>query len=291
MQKFWTALLDAEGKLFAWLPGAAWKLVQILLTVLIAYVVYRVAKRSILGFISRIDRNKALPTSARKLNTMRNFSLVFTRILIAFFAIAAIFNILNLTGVLTSLLATAGIGGLLIAFGAQSLVKDFIAGMLLTLEDQIAVGDFIQVNGLSGTVEQIGLRTIQMRGFNGAVHTLPAGVITTVTNYSRGDTLAVVDVTVPYGASIPRASAAIGDVIAAWAKKRPDIVKESPQLLAVTGISETGVGFRVVCKVASHTHWEAERELRELIKNRLARDGITIAYPHLVEEDADKESV
>lgn len=291
MEKFWAGLMDMEEKFLKWLPGAAWKLVQILLTVLIAYIIYRIAKRMILGFIRRLDSNKALPTSTRKLNTMRNFSLVFTRILIVFFAIAAIFNILNLTGVLTSLLATAGIGGLLIAFGAQSLVKDFIAGMLLTLEDQIAVGDFIQVNGLSGTVERMGLRAIELRGFNGAVHSLPAGAITAVTNYSRGDTLAVVDVTVPYGAPIRQACAAIEEEIAVWAGTRKDIVKEPPQLLAVTGISETGVGFRIICKVASHTHWEAERELRGQIRRRLARDGIMIAYPHLVEEDANKESV
>lgn len=289
MEKISQTLSEAGEALLAWLPGAAWKLVEILLALIVSWVLYRLLKRSITGIIRRLNANRAIPTSERKLNTIRNLSLLLLRVLIVFFTIVAVFNLLGLTGVLTSVVATAGVGGLLVAFGAQSIVKDFIAGLLLTMEDQITLGDFVEVNGISGTVEGLTIRTVQIRGFRGELYTIHAGSITMVTNYSRGDTLALVDVSVPYEAHIPSAMSAITDEANRWALQHQDVVRDAPKVLGVTTLGDSGVTIRTVCKVTGLAHWEAERQLRALLKERLEREGMSIPYPHVVVADDKKE--
>ena len=289
MEKISQTLSEAGEALLAWLPGAAWKLVEILLALIVSWVLYRLLKRSITGIIRRLNANRAIPTSERKLNTIRSLSLLLLRILIVFFTVVAVFNLLGLTGVLTSVVATAGVGGLLVAFGAQSIVKDFIAGLLLTMEDQITLGDFVEVNGISGTVEGLTIRTVQIRGFRGELYTIHAGSITMVTIYSRGDSLALVDVSVPYEAHIPSAISAITDEANRWALQHQDVVRDAPNVLGVTTLGDSGVTIRTVCKVTSLAHWEAERQLRVLLKERLEREGMSIPYPHVVVTDKKKE--
>ena len=285
LEKINQTLAKAGEALLAWLPGAAWKLLEILLALLISWVLYRLLKRSIIGIIRRLNANRAIPTSERKLNTICNLSLLLLRVLIVFFAIVAVFNLLGLTGVLTSVVATAGVGGLLIAFGAQSIVKDFIAGLLLTMEDQITLGDFVEVNGISGTVEGLTIRTVQIRGFRGELYTIHAGSITMVTNYSRNsplseqDALAVADVCIPKEAHIPLAISAVADEANRWAQRRPDIVHGSPTVLGATKMSDLGVIIRVTCKVEKSAHSQAELELRAQLEQRLNADGTHILKP------------
>ena len=244
LEKINQTLAKAGEALLDWLPGAAWKLLEILLALLISWVLYRLLKRSITGIIRRLNANRAIPTSERKLNTIRNLSLLLLRVLIVFFTIVAVFNLLGLTGVLTSVVATAGVGGLLVAFGAQSIVKDFIAGLLLTMEDQITLGDFVEVNGISGTVEGLTIRTVQIRGFRGE--------------------------------HIPLAISAVADEANRWAQRPPEIVHGPPTVLGATKLSDSGVIIRVTCKVEKSAHLQAEAELRAQLEQRLDADGAHI---------------
>ena len=261
-------------KLLDKLPDIAWALLQILLVLLVAWLGYRILKKLIVGFLHGLNNTRAIPTSERKLNTISNLAILLLRIFVIFVALVAIFGILNLTGVLTSVIATAGVGGLIIAFGAQSLVKDFIAGLLLTAEDQITLGDYVEVNGIAGTVEGLTLRTVQVRGSQGELHTIHAGSITKVTNYSRRDTLALADVVLPPNTDITSAIAMISQTMNSWATEHKGILRDGPHVLGVTLQNSESITIRVTCHVLPSTHWETEREIRQLLKSRLEAAGL-----------------
>src|SRR5699024_2950848 len=143
-----------------------------------------------------------------------------------------------------SILATAGLGGLAIGFVAQSLVKDVITGFFILFEDQYAVGDFIEIEGITGTVEEIGLRITKIRGFKGDLNIIPNGQILMVTNYTRGNVLAVVEVSVAYKSDIDRATDVMQKVADAYAKQDDDIV-EPPNVLGVVNLGPNGVDIRL----------------------------------------------
>ena len=131
------------------------------------------------------------------MKTLSSLCCYLVTILFYLFGVCAVLNVFGLGNTVGSLLATAGIGGLAIGFGAQSIIKDFFSGAFLIFEGQIEIGDYICVAGLTGTVEKIQLRTTQIRATNGELHIIPNGNITNVTNYSRGGLLAIADIPMP----------------------------------------------------------------------------------------------
>ncbi len=181
----------------------------------------------------------------------------------------------------TSIIATAGIGGLAIGFGAQSLVKDVITGFFIIFEDQYSVGDFIKVEDISGTVEEIGLRITKIRGFKGDINIIPNGQIYKVTNYSRGNSAVIVNATIAYEADIDRAIQVIDKVIGEYASDNPDIV-EVPRVIGVVEMDNVGVTLRVVGRTLPMKHWGIERDLRKAILGALEENRIEIPYPRLV---------
>jgi len=256
------------------LPDIGWAFLKILLVLLAIWLGYRIVKKIIVGFLHRLNANRAIPTSERKLNTLSNLVVLLLRVLFFFMALVAVFGILNLTSVLTSILATAGVSGLIIAIGSQSLVKDFIAGLLLTTEDQITLGDYVEVNGIAGTVEGLTLRTVQIRGGHGELHTIHAGSITKVTNYSRRDTLALADVILPGDTDITHAIAVITRIMNRWAAENKKILREPPHILGVTLQNNDSITIRVTCQVVPNAHWESEKEIRQLLKSQLEDMGL-----------------
>ena len=175
------------------------------------------------------------------------------------------------------LIATAGIGGLAIGFGAQTLVKDVITGFFLLVEDHVRVEDFVEIAGKSGTVERITLRTIRIRDANGAMHVIPNSAITTVSNLTRGFSRYVVDVPVSDKAD-PRAVFAtleeIGKELAEDPRFKSDILQpleilglESPTRLPVVKARITTVPRR---------QWPVGRELNLRIRQRFAEKGIEL---------------
>ncbi|HZJ57195.1 MAG TPA: mechanosensitive ion channel family protein [Clostridia bacterium] len=181
----------------------------------------------------------------------------------------------------TSIIATAGIGGLAIGFGAQSLVRDVITGFFIIFEDQYSVGDFIKIEDITGTVEEIGLRITKIRGFKGDINIIPNGQIFMVTNYSRGNSAVIVDVTIAYEADIDRAIAVIDKVIEKYAAANTDIV-EIPRAVGIVEMDSIGLTLRVVGRTLPMKHWGVERDLRKAIKVALEENKIEIPYPRLV---------
>lgn len=179
------------------------------------------------------------------------------------------------------LLAGAGILGLAISFGAQSLVKDIIAGFFVLFENQFAVGDVIETAGKSGTVERMTLRVVMLRDLRGVLHIIPNGQMTVVSNQTRGWARAVVEVGVAYEVDVDRALAVFRDEAAtfgqapAWARR----LDGAPEVLGVESLADSAVMIRTLLRTLPGEQWAAAREFRRRLKARLDKEGIEIPYP------------
>lgn len=181
------------------------------------------------------------------------------------------------------ILGAAGVIGVAVGFGAQSLVKDYFTGFFLLLENQMRQGDVIEAGGKAGVVEEITLRYIQMRDYGGNVHFVPNGSITTVTNMTRGFAQAVVDVGVAYRENVDAALQVMREVGAAMREDEvfgPKILDD----LEVAGVeqwADSAVVLRCRFKVAPIEQWAVRREFLRRLKHAFDAAGIEIPFPHL----------
>ncbi|MDO7787274.1 mechanosensitive ion channel family protein [Desulforamulus aquiferis] len=178
-----------------------------------------------------------------------------------------------------TVLTGAGIIGLAVGFGAQNLVKDIITGFFILFEDQFAVGDFVQVVGVTGTVEEIGLRVTRIREFGGQLHIIPNGTIDKVANFNRGGMMAIVEVGISYNENIERAIEVLKETGREFSDNWSADLMEGPTVLGVVRFGEWDVVIRVVAKTLPMRQWELERQLRKAIKESFDREGIEIPYP------------
>lgn len=183
---------------------------------------------------------------------------------------------------ITSLLAGAGVVGLAIGFGAQNLVRDTITGFFLIFEDQFAVGDYITTAGVSGTVEELGLRITKLRDFSGELHIIPNGAIEKVTNHSRGNMRALVKVEVAYEESHEHVMRVLTGVCETLAAARPQDIMEGPTVLGISEFAASGVVYLLIARTVPMQQWSVERDLRRSIKEAFEREGIEIPYPKRV---------
>ncbi len=174
---------------------------------------------------------------------------------------------------LKSVLAAAGIGGLAIGLGAQSLIKDVISGFFIIFEDQLAVGDLVTIEGMNGTVEEMGLRITKLKNMNGDLHLIPNGEIKKVTNHSRGDKMAVVDIPVAYSADINKAFEIAGRVCEA-ASKESGVIVEKPEVMGITDLGKESMNLRIIAKTLPNEQWGVERLIRKLAKEEFNKAGI-----------------
>lgn len=179
------------------------------------------------------------------------------------------------------LLAGAGILGLAVSFGAQSLVKDVISGFFYLVEGQFAIGDVIEAAGKTGVVERMTLRMVVLRDVHGTVHMVPNGQITTVSNMTRKWSRAVVDVGVAYGTNVDQALAVFRDEALRLAAD-PDWQSKfdgEPEIAGVDGLGDSAVTIRTLLRTYPGQQWAVGREFRRRIKNRLDREAIEIPFP------------
>ena len=179
---------------------------------------------------------------------------------------------------LAPLVASAGIVGIAIGFGAQSLVKDFVTGIFMLVEDQYGVGDIVDLGEASGVVEAVGLRATRLRDVNGTVWYVPNGQITRVANKSQDWARALLDVTVPNNANVREAEATIKEVAdGVWNDEqwRPKLLDE-PEIWGVENLGPTGIDIRVVIKTKPAEQFAVMRELRTRIKEALDDHSIVL---------------
>lgn len=213
---------------------------------------------------------------AQTLEIMLRNAITYLVFFIAGLMILQIFNVNT-----SAILASAGILGLAVGFGAQNLVKDVISGFFILFEDQFSVGDFVETDGVIGTVEEIGLRTCKIRQWTGQLNIIPNGQITRVTNYNRGPMLAIVTVGIAYEEDIDQAIAVLKKECEA-AYGEIEAVIDVPQVQGVTELADSSVNIRAAAPTLPGEHWAVERELRRRFKYALDRAGIEIPYPKQV---------
>src|SRR5262245_582901 len=175
------------------------------------------------------------------------------------------------------LLATAGIGGLAVGFGAQSLVKDVISGFFILFEDQFGVGDVVKIGDFTGVVEHMTLRSTVLRNLEGQVHVVPNGNIQHVTVMTKEWARAVIDVTVRHDEQLAKVFDALGRVGKRLAQDWPDRILDSPSVLGVEKLDDTGVTIRSIVKTPPFKQADVLREWRRRVKEEFDRSGIQFA--------------
>jgi small conductance mechanosensitive channel len=176
-------------------------------------------------------------------------------------------------------LAGAGVLGLAVGFGAQSLVKDVISGFFHIVDGVISVGDEIELGNVKGVVEEVGLRVTKVRAFSGQLWYVPNGAIDRVGNFSRGWNRVTVEVRVPHEPDARRAMPVLSEVGEVFLREQRDVALGLPEVEAALEPSAGDVTVRLGIKVKAHERWNAERELRSRVKEALAREGIAAHSP------------
>jgi moderate conductance mechanosensitive channel len=257
------------------LTYAAIKVVKIISMVILIYLSIRIGSAIIHKFMERQRKsNSKFTLNEKRSMTLEAILKSILRYTVYFFGIVGI-----LTEVFGTISLTfAGIGGVAIGFGAQSLVKDIINGFFILFEDQYAVGDYINIDDKGGIVESIELRVTKIRDFNGDLHIIPNGLISKVTNHSRGDIRVLVEFDVPYDTEIDRVIRIVSEVCEKFKLKNNNMV-EGPKVLGVSALKDSSITIKVMGKSKSMTQWDSEMELRREIKMALDREKIEAPYP------------
>ena len=253
-------------------------LLKIIAIFMISSILIRIGKLTIHNIFKIRDRSP-LRTSHRREETLSRLLDNILSYVVYFIAFIMVLSVLNID--VKALLAGAGIVGLAVGFGAQSLVKDILSGFFIIFEDQFSVGDHIRVGQFEGDVEAIGLRTTKIKNWTGELHILPNGSITQVTNFSLNNSVAAVDVTITYKENIDRVEKVIQDLLASLPEKYEELVKV-PELLGIQNIDPSGVVLRIVAETLPMKHFYIARMIRKEIKEVLDQNGIEIPFPQLV---------
>lgn len=269
---------------------------RILLIVLGAVIVARLASRAISGAVRRSadsslqQRLKAATAmapalreseeaAARSGQRVQAVSSVLAGAASFIVYLIALFLVLAELGVdLAPLLAGAGVAGLAIGFGAQSLVKDTFSGIFILLEDQYAVGDIVDLGEATGVVENVSLRVTRLRSVDGVVWHVPNGEITRVGNMSQHWSRSLLDIEVAYDTDLKRAKELIAEVAGSYADTDEEVLEE-PEVWGVEALGASGIVIRLVVKTKPSAQWRVSRELRERIKERFDAEGVEIPYP------------
>jgi small-conductance mechanosensitive channel len=252
---------------------------KVLIIFVLVKVLIRIGTRFINSVFTPSEGSKKLKIKQRQAITLKTLLQSILRYVLYF--VGAIM-VLQVFGVKTdSLLASAGILGLAVSFGAQSLVADVITGFFLIFEDQFSVGEYVNVAGVWGIVEETGLRVTRIRGFDGELYIVPNGLIKQVTNYNRGNLRALVEIGIAHDEDIERAIGVINPVLEELAAEMEEIV-EGPTVYGVTDLGQSEVVVRVVAKTEPMAKWKVESELRKRIKAAFTREGIAAPYPRRV---------
>jgi small-conductance mechanosensitive channel len=222
------------------------------------------------------EAERALVDERRKQRVRALGSILRSVASITIFSIASVVILGDLGINLAPLLASAGVVGIAIGFGAQSMVRDYLAGIFMLVEDQYGVGDVISIGDATGTVENVTLRVTRLRDVSGIVWHIRNGAIEQVGNESQGWARAVVDYPVPYEADLGEIRSLLSEAAQAlW--DEPDwrmVLLDPPEVWGAQEISGKAVTMRIVAKTAPLRQWEVERELRARVKAALSAAGI-----------------
>jgi small-conductance mechanosensitive channel len=264
--------------------------VLLLLALVASWVARRVIPRAVklalarerVDQIEEVEEAIAVEELAKRASTLA--TVIVRSVEVVAFTLAAIIALGEAGFQLGPLIAGAGVVGLAVGFGAQSLVRDVLGGLFILLENQYAEGDVVNIAGIGGTVSAVNLRRTVLRDIDGIVHTIPNGEVGISSNLTRSFARVNLDVSVGYGEDLDRVREVI-DAVGAELAADPDWegkILEPPAVLRVNALGESGIDLKVLGTVRPMKQWEVAGELRKRIKQAFDREGIEIPFPHRV---------
>lgn len=255
---------------------------RIAIIIVVAFVIKMIASRLITNLKSYLKiKSQENLEEYKRIDTLgRVFGYIATIVI----SVIAVIQTLNELGIsIAPFLAAAGVVGVAIGFGAQSLVKDYFTGFVLLLENQVRQGDVVEVGSKSGFVEEVTLRYIKMRDYGGNVHYVPNGTITTVTNMSREFAFAVIDIGVAYRENIEEVMKVMQTVGKTLRKDEEFKLKilDDMEMAGVDQLADSAVMIRCRFKVIPLAQWSIKREYFKRLKVAFDKKGIEIPFPHV----------
>lgn len=244
------------------------------------------ALSSVTGVVVRRSKREAKEAQTRREQRARTLSTVAVNIASLVIGVIAAIMILDLCGVnVAPIIASLGVVGLAAGIGAQTIIKDFVAGVVMLFEDIVAVGDTVDLQFATGTVVNINLRVTQVRSLDGVLWTVRNGEIIRVGNMSRGYSNAVVLLDIANQATNTTVTTVLTDVVdALWADEAwHEILIEKPQVSGILSVDGARFQRRIVAKVMAGSQWSVEQELRQRVRLAFRDAGIEFAMPRIVE--------
>jgi small-conductance mechanosensitive channel len=247
--------------------------------IIVLYIVARITIRIISRVANRLLTMKAVKIDQRRKNTLISLSDNVIKYSIYFILLLMVMQTVGFH--IETLLAGAGIAGLAIGFGAQNIIKDILTGLFILFEDQFGVGDMVKINQFTGTVQSIGIRLTKIQAWTGEIENIPNGQIQQVTNYSKSNSIAVIDVGISYDTPIELAMGIMKRVLDELAGHEENVVGPV-QVLGVQALGESDVVLRATVECQPTTHFGIQRLARKRIKEAFNEAQIDIPFPQRV---------
>lgn len=274
-------VLEAAVRIWDSLGVVAVSGVRILVILLVAWLAIMLSRRALgvlrIRIASRLDDAEAV----KRADTLARVFRYITTVVISLITFIAVLSELGVS--VAPILGAAGVVGLAVGFGAQSLVKDYVTGLFLLVENQIRQGDVVQLGEHSGSVEEVTLRYVRLRDYSGNVYFIPNGTISTVINMSRGFAHAVVNIGVAYGADLDQAMQAMREVCAAM-RQEPDFAGQILDDIEIAGVedwADSAIKIRARIRVMAMSQWAVRRAFLLRLKRAFDARGIEIPFPQL----------
>lgn len=255
-----------------WLSELIVSIAVIIIWIFIAIIVIKLMKR-VTYRVFKVDKR-----SPRTLTIAKLSNSVF-RYIVWFSIVMVILSELEVD--LTPFIASAGILGLMLGFGAQEIVRDFMTGFFIMFEGSFDVGDMVEIDGFKGNVTSLGLRTTKIRNWLGEVKMINNGNIKSLINFSRNDSLAVVDFQVAYETDLEELVKLMVPFVEQMFEKYEKII-EKPEFKGVKGLGNSGIDMILTAKTKANEHFQVQRDLRREIVGYLKANDVEIPYPHMV---------
>jgi small conductance mechanosensitive channel len=252
----------------------------LLLSVAALFILGIAGSKAIRTFVSRGIPGQPEEEVQKRANTLSTVLITAGQV---FIIVIAVFIILSELGInIAPIMAGAGVLGIAIGFGAQSLVKDIIAGLFVIMENQYRVGDVVRIADISGLVEQLNLRRTVLRDLDGIAHVVPNGEIRVASNLTKEWSRVNLNISVSYGTDLDRAIAVINRVCNEMAQE-PEwapLILKTPQVLRVDNLGDSGIELKILGDTKPIRQWDVMGEIRKRVKKAFDEEGIEIPWPH-----------
>ncbi|MDD5058841.1 MAG: mechanosensitive ion channel family protein [Sideroxydans sp.] len=257
------------------------ELLHVMLILMLAWLLLRLGNNLVRLFRNYMNSHADSAENKRRIETLAR---VFRNTFSVVISLVAGMLVLSELGIsIAPILGAAGVVGIAVGFGAQNLIKDYFNGFFILIENQIRQGDVVEVCGKTGVVEDLTLRYVSLRDYEGSVHYIPNGLITTVTNKSRGYAFAVIDVSIAYRESVDEVCGIVkevGDALRGDAVLGAKIL-EDIEIAGVQDWADSAIILRCRFKTVALEQWGVRREFLRRLKKEFDARGIEIPYPHL----------